>query len=67
MEAVGLPMVAFWSSSEAPPRVPMHLLEIADFVSPGDPRLDRLVERLGPAGQRARPIGGFAMPIVVSA
>jgi chorismate mutase len=65
LESSDLVPSAFWSSGWSLPKGGlMHLVEVADFISPTDQRLERLLERLGPAGQRVRVIGGFAMPIV---
>jgi chorismate mutase len=69
--ACELPPVAFWSCSarrrDAEEEMPPHLVEIADFVADGDPRLGRLLDWLGDSGRRALPIGGFAMPLEVRA
>lgn len=66
LEAAGLPPVAFWSGGpEQEGDSPIQLVEVADFVAADDPRLDRLIDRLGQTARRAMPIGGFAMPLVV--
>lgn len=66
VEAAGMTPRAFWDTR--PGRaggVPLHLVEIDGYVAPRDERLALLLERLGEAGQRAVPIGGFATPVVV--
>ena len=64
VEGSGLPPVAFWSCGPNEQQAtPLHLIEIAGFVAPGDGQLTRLGERLGPAGMRVKAIGGFAMPV----
>lgn len=68
LEVSGLRPVAFWTRGAGdppanPPPRPLHLVEIDDYVAMGDARLDALIERLGPAGQRVHTIGGFSVPI----
>ncbi len=64
-EAVGLDTVAFWSAgTRNGSNGQLHLVEVCEFIAADDPRLTRMAERLGTAGARSRPIGGFAMPIV---
>ncbi|HET8727351.1 MAG TPA: chorismate mutase [Alphaproteobacteria bacterium] len=66
VEAAGMPPLAFWSTRVGDENgTPLHLVEVGDYVAPGDERLAVLLERLGDAGQRAIPIGGFASPIAL--
>lgn len=63
LEAVGLPPVNFCSwLGRANGSV--HLVEIADFVGPGDPRLAACVKRLEPLPVRLNTMGGYAVPLV---
>ncbi len=65
LEIVGLPPVSYWSTGPAGASgSPLHLVEVTGFIGLHDPRVERLVERLGTAARQAQPIGGFAMPIV---
>lgn len=67
VESSGMTPVAFWSTRIGEGNgTPLHLVEVADYVAPGDERLARLLDRLGEAGQRAVPIGGFATPLVMA-
>lgn len=64
LESVGLPAVGFctWHGRD-PNGVSVHLVEVADFVDPQDPRLGALVERLGDIPARVNTIGGYAVPL----
>ncbi|SMH47535.1 chorismate mutase [Azospirillum agricola] len=76
LEACGLPPVGFcsWHSGgghssgghaggghHGGPSI--HLVEIADFVDPADPRLTALVERSGDIPVRVNTVGGYAVPL----
>ncbi len=64
LEAAGLSAVGFcsWHGREAN-GASLHLVEVADFVDPQDPRLSALVERLGDIPARVNTIGGYAVPL----
>ncbi|HYG85713.1 MAG TPA: chorismate mutase [Azospirillum sp.] len=66
LESVGLPPVSVcsWHGRE-PNGVSLHLVEVADFVDPQDPRLGTLVERLGDIPVRVNTIGGYAVPLQI--
>lgn len=59
----GLEPVGYWTCPTPVTQPSAHLIQVADHLSYGDPRLDRLTERLGEAALRVLPIGGFATPI----
>ncbi|AWK88909.1 chorismate mutase [Azospirillum thermophilum] len=64
LEACGLPPVSFctWHSKDAAgPSI--HLVEIADFVDPADPRMTALRERSGEIPVRVNTVGGYAVPL----
>ncbi|MBP2298903.1 chorismate mutase [Azospirillum picis] len=73
LESCGLPPVSFctWhpaghatspsGSAHGGPSV--HLVEIADFVGHGDPRLAALAERSGEIPLRVNLVGGYAVPL----
>ena len=64
LEACKLPPTAFWTAvGQADANRMIQLVEIDDFVGDQDERLGDLAVKLGPACLRAKPIGGFAMPI----
>lgn len=66
-ESAGLPAVGFctWHARD-PNGSSIHLVEVADFVDPQDPRLATLVERLGDIPARVNTIGGYAVPVRIS-
>ncbi len=64
LEGCRLPPSAFWSAvGQADASRMFQLVEIDDFVGDADERLQDLTAKLGPACLRAKPIGGFALPI----
>jgi len=66
LEAAGLPPVAFWTRPARIQDEPvLHLVDIADFVAPGDARMGDLTARLDELAPRIRLIGGFATPIAI--
>ncbi len=67
MEAVGLAPVGFctWHARDAHGHS-VHLVEIADFVDEGDPRIGALVQRIGDMPVRVRALGGYAVPLDIT-
>lgn len=68
LDGAGLPVVTFFRSDSATaPAGSLHLVEIGDFVPPGDARLRLCAEQLG--GQRLAlvTIGGYAEPLALPA
>jgi len=70
LEACGLPPVNFctWhagghATDHGGGGPSIHLVEIADFVDPADPRLTALVERSGEIPVRVNTVGGYAVPL----
>lgn len=63
----GLPGRIIASHDDAQLRQRLHLVEIAEFVAPGDPRLLALTTTAGPGILQARVIGGYADPLHVGA
>lgn len=55
--------VGYWTVPVPVSQPSLHLFQVDDFIEAGDPRLDRLTERLGDSALRILPIGGFATPI----
>lgn len=67
-----LPLVGLWSSvpdggANVDRSAPFYLAEVNDFVLMGDERLRRLEAALGEPLQRLQVLGGFAVPIDLSA
>lgn len=66
LEAAGLPPVAFWTRpARSAEDAAVHLVDVADFVAPGDARLASLADRLEGLSPHIRLIGGFATPITI--
>ena len=42
---------------------PLHLVEVADYVTSGDPRLSAFRAKVGEIVLRVTPIGGYAVPL----
>ena len=65
LDATGLPVINFSSWLSRPGSAPVHLVEVAGFVGPGDPRLGRCAERLAPVPVRLNTLGGYAVPLAL--
>jgi len=65
LESAGLVPVGFctWYGNREAGGPALHLVEIADFVDHGDPRLAALGERLGDVPVRINIMGGYAVPL----
>jgi chorismate mutase len=64
LEALGLHTLAFRSVlAKESGGGSLHLVEVADYVGPNDPRLQRLYSQLGDALVRATVLGGYAVPL----
>ncbi|WP_207456502.1 chorismate mutase [Azospirillum sp. SYSU D00513] len=64
LEASGLPPTSFctWHARDrSGPSI--HLVEIADFVDPADPRLADFLARMGEIPARVNVLGGYAVPL----
>ncbi len=64
LEGAGLPVINFSSCLSRPGSAPVHLVEIAGFVGPGDARLGECAKRLAPVPVRLNTMGGYAVPLV---
>lgn len=64
LEGVGLFPTAFctWHARDSH-GLSVHLVEIADFVAPGDSRLRSLTDRLSDMPVRVNTLGGYAVPL----
>jgi chorismate mutase len=63
IEACGLATVGIRSWFGRGGEGSLHMVEIADFLGPGDRRLAALSAALGEALARATPLGGYAVPL----
>ncbi len=54
--------IAAWRDPESA-ETRLHLIEIADFVGPGDARLEIMLGTLGDAGRGVAHLGGYAVPL----
>lgn len=65
LEAVGLPPTSFctWHARDPNGGASVHLVEIADFVDPHDPRVRALYDRLSDMPVRVNTLGGYAVPL----
>jgi chorismate mutase-like protein len=64
LEASGLPPTGLGTWHGRDPSGPsMHLVEIADFVDPADPRLNDFIGSLGEISARINVLGGYAVPL----
>ncbi|MCW2246775.1 chorismate mutase-like protein [Azospirillum fermentarium] len=66
LEASGLAPTAFctWHAREAAGHS-LHLVEVADFVGPGDQRLSYFLGRAGEQPVRVNVMGGYAVPLTL--
>lgn len=66
LEASGLAPTAFctWHAREAAGHS-LHLVEVADFVGPGDQRLSYFLGRAGDQPVRVNVMGGYAVPLAL--
>lgn len=66
LEVSGLPPTSFctWHAREASSHS-LHLVEVADFVGPGDQRLSYLTGRMGEQPVRVNVMGGYAVPLTL--
>ena len=67
LEAVELPPTSFCSWLGKGGGSSVHLVEIAGFVGTRDPRLAACVDRLAPIPVRINTMGGYAVPLALSA
>ncbi len=58
-----LPVINFSSWLSRPGSAPVHLVEVAGFVGPGDSRLAACADRLAPVPVRLNTLGGYAVPL----
>ena len=65
LDASGLPVINFSSWLSRPGSAPVHLVEVAGFVGPGDARLGTCAERLAPVPVRLNTLGGYAVPLAL--
>lgn len=64
LEANRLPPTSFCTWHSRDPKGPsVHLVEIADFVAPDDPRVAALIGRLSEMPVRVITLGGYAVPL----
>ncbi|MEI6558197.1 MAG: chorismate mutase [Rhodospirillaceae bacterium] len=63
LEASGLPVINFCSWLSRPGSAPVHLVEVAGCVGPGDARLALCADRLAPVPVRLNTMGGYAVPL----
>ncbi len=65
LDAAGLTVVNFrsWTGRETGGGPPLHLVEVADYVTSGDPRLSAFRAKVGEIVLRVTPIGGYAVPL----
>jgi chorismate mutase / prephenate dehydratase len=65
-DAVGLPAsgVCTWHTND-PEGPAVHLVEVRDFVAPGDARIEAVIARFGDTPVRITTLGGYAIPFTL--